>query len=222
MGRATISFRDHATRTRARWGFPDRISPRADGLGWDAEARTSLDGWVEVTDPIPVGLAWYGARTVRLTVKLPWTVQAPPAVLGSLYVRFGVDAVHWSDWQMLDRDVNAQTSETPETYRGSVGVPQRSSEAYQAKRVEMAKSSDLPVWGDEDRACAAIVKADPEYFARERPFVGWIELLWEGSIPGGARLPSIDVEWLTVVPGPIWPPKPSDEGPWRFRVGAPR
>jgi hypothetical protein len=221
MGRVSVDLCDAATASqRARWAFPDRIGVNASGLGWDGSPRSSLDAWVETTEPIGVGTSWHAARRVGLTVSVPWTRVEGPEPIGSLFVRFGTDSVHWSDWMALERETAPKSG--VETFRGSVAVPRREQERYRARRGRLAKEREIPEGGDEEAALRAILLEDPAFLAENRPFVGWVQFLWEGSAYAGARLPSIDVRWTAVIPGPSAAPDPARHDPWRFRATPPK
>ncbi len=216
-GRVTFDLTDSAFASKfARWSTPERIGVRDGGIGFDGRSTGELvDGWIETTEPVGVGLMSKAARHVSLTITLPWSRAG---LMGHVFVRFGVDGTHWSEWISIARVPKKIESDDPtETFRGSVGVTRREAGDFWARREALPKQGSRRI--DEDEAARLITASEPEYFATHRSFVGWIQVLWEGTFSSGARLPSIQIEWSAAIAGPDGVSEdPTRRGPWCFLV----
>jgi hypothetical protein len=213
----------------ATWSDPERLSCTKDGFGWDGEERASRDGWIE-TEALAIGTNWRPTQNAGIRVKFQTNYPAVVAtganskmfLAPSVYVRFSADRVHWSDWQPTDI---AEDPRAPGTvlYTARVGVPRRASQAYDAKLLEWSGRDDNAWGNDEEEFCRWLVKEDPDYFAKERPFVGYVQFLLEGPFRGSQRLTSFEAHVDWVVSGVHQPPKgPGAEkrmemGGWNFR-----
>lgn len=217
-------------RQKATWSEPDRLMCTARGFGLDAEDNACRDGWLQTT-PVGVGESWRPTGSTRLSVTLKparrmvtlpngqtYTPSGP-----SVYARHSPDAVHWSDWQPLARDMDASAKSGTLIYRGELGVPHRNREAYDKLHEEYRKL-DVPWVDDEEALCAWIVKREPEFFSRNRPFVGYVQYLIEDCFPGGQRIESLSASMSWAISGMHHPPKdPNAEkrhstvNGWRFR-----
>lgn len=78
--------------------------------------------------------------------------------------------------------------------RAAVGVPRRASKDYDAKLQAWARRDDVAWGSDEDAFCHSLVKQDPDYFAKQRPFVGYVQFLLETSFRGSQRLTRFEAE----------------------------
>jgi len=76
-------------------------------------------------------------------------------------------------------------------YEGWLSVPNVAREAYSAQAGEWWKTD--PAWtSDEHELCVWIVKRNPEFFASEFPFIGYVQVRIEGE-SRGMRLKSLRV-----------------------------
>ena len=72
-------------------------------------------------------------------------------------------------------------------------------EAYQAKMQEWWQTK--PVWtSDEHELCVWIASQDPEFFSREFPFIGYVQVRLEGETRG-LQLKSLSVKVSATVSG---------------------
>ena len=185
------------------WSDPEHLGCTKDGFGWDGDKFTSRDGWIE-TKPLAIGTDWRpthnaGVR-IRIETNYPTIVSTGPHSKAfytpSVYVRYSADRVHWSDWQPTDLSEDPRAPGTV-LYTTRVGVPRRTSQAYHAKLQEWSRRDDIAWADDEDEFCRWLVKQEPDYFVKERPFVGYVQFLLEGSFKGGQRLTRFEaaVDW---------------------------
>lgn len=220
-------------REKATWSDPDHLTCTTRGFGLEAANNACRDGWLQ-TMPVGVGTTWRPTQSASLRVTLKPArrkVELPngqtyvPAV-PSLYARHSPDAVHWSDWQPLTYNPDPAVSKGVVVYQGQLGTPSRNREAYDKYRQEYRKL-EVPWVDDEEALCAWILKRDPEFFATNRPFVGYVQFLIEDCFPGGQRIEAFSATMSWVVNGLHQSPKDphaerrhSDMKGWRFKEDA--
>jgi hypothetical protein len=81
-----------------------------------------------------------------------------------------------------------------------VAVPGVQRAVYQ-ERLQQYGRLEVPWVSDEEAAVRWIVEQEPDFFEHNLPFVGYIEVLHEGSFYGGQRLESMVVEVTCAVSG---------------------
>lgn len=223
---------------KATWG-PESFNVTNQGLGWEGEHRSSRDFQL-TTQPIGIGTSWRPTTSagVRVTLspetrgyKLANGQQAYENV-GQVFVRYSPDRKHWSSWQAVGFSAEAhQESQenaavkagyTPflRSYSTSIAVPRTARERYSDHLSEYMQSD--VVWNcDEEALCRQLVADDPDYFQTEQPFVGYVQVMYEGSLSGGMRLEKMKVDISWVVGGlhsiPKDPKVAEDrDGVWQF------
>jgi len=220
-------------REKATWSDPDHLTCTARGFGLEAEDNACRDGWLQ-TMSVGVGTTWRPTHSASLRVTLKPArrkVELPngqtyvPAI-PSLYARHSPDAVHWSDWQPLTYNPDPAVSKGAVVYHGQLGTPRRNREAYDKYWQEYRKL-DVSWVDDEEALCTWILKRDPDFFANNRPFVGYVQFLMEDCFPGGQRIESLSATMSWAVNGMHQSPKDphterrhSDMKGWRFRDDA--
>lgn len=137
---------------------------------------------------------------------------------GRVFARFSPDKKHWSSWQPLQHDAKEKKALA---FYGQLGVPRRASRRYDALLSAYMRRKDVPWSSDEEALVRSIVKRDPRFFEREKPFIGYVQLLWEGSFHGRRRLTRLDVRASYAVGGIHTTPKDKSvyknrDGVWRF------
>lgn len=224
-----IDFTDPAdAAAQASWTPADELTVTDEGLGWDGESASSWDGRIH-TVTMAQGLSWRPASSVSVRVHLQppmkgFTLNDGSTSVpygGNVFVRYSPDKQHWSSWQVLESE---QKPEEPgRHYSGVVQVPGVARAEYQ-RRLEQYGARDVPWVSDEEAAVRWIVGEDPDFFEKNLPFIGYIELLYEGSFYGGQRLQSMKIEVSCAISGRHIPPddptaaKGRDSIPWRFEA----
>ena len=222
----TISFTNrHEAETKAIWSETNHLTITSAGLGWDGEPAATREGWIQ-TKPVGVGLAWRPTAGVNLRVRIepaPQPIklnsgQTYTPYFGRVFARYSPDARHWSSWHELRQD----GTNSPTVHQGSMAVTRRAQQRFAQHRSAYAKLN-VP-WPDDTEACVRwLLQREPDFFATELPFIGYVEFLIEGSFHGGQRIRSFDADISWVVSGMHQPPKdgqphPSFERPWQFKA----
>ena len=208
MSDLKIDFTKPATATeKATWSDPQHLGCTEQGFGWDGDAKSSRDGWIETT-PVSIGVSWRPTSAAHIRVKLqtnypPIEATGPNSkafYVPSIYVRHSPDREHWSDWQPLDISEDAGQPGTV-LFTTRLGVPRRDSSDYYDRLRIWSRRDDVGWASDEEAFCTWLVEQDPEYFEKHRPFVGHVQFLMEDSFRGGQRLKSFDAEISWAVSG---------------------
>lgn len=199
----------------------DKLSLTAGGLGWDGDAKSEYDGSF-TTVPIATGMAWRPTSGVTLlaTVCPASQVFRSGVWRGQLYVRYSPDKKHWSSWQVLQNSVEPKPSDKGTEFSGRLHVPRLERNRYDELIQEYSKL-DVPWRSDEEAAVKWILQKKPDFFAKNLPFIGYIQFHFEGPFRGGQRITSFDycISWgiggVHMSPKDTYERKNS-EGPWRF------
>jgi hypothetical protein len=217
--------------TKATWSKPDRLTISKDGLGWEGgDPNAYWESWIK-TEPVALGVSWRtpSAISVQLTIRpLPSELtlnsgQKYTPDIGSAYVRYSPDLTHWSTWQVLQRVEPQSIRENAlpgRIFGGKIQVPSRNRERYQELLQEYARR-DVPWESDEEAAVDWILESDPQFFAKQIPFIGYAEFLFESGIRSGQRIRSLKAEISYGMSGMHTLPKEprfqlGRDVPWRF------
>jgi hypothetical protein len=240
-GSNTISIdftQPNAATTQATW--MDKLNVTENGLGLDGQANASYDGWL-ITKPLAIGLSWRPAQaaSIRLTVDPP-----DPAIVmangqiegatgaGQAFVRYSSDENNWSDWQVLQADwlkplakPTTQPSLNQRVFSGEVDVPGLDRIDYE-KLLWKYMRLDVPWTSDEEATAKWILSNDVNFFRTHKPYVGYLEFLYEGDFLGGARITKLSAAAHWGVGGKHALPKDPTayrdrDGPWRFNSSTP-
>ena len=232
-----VDFTQAASATNgATWSEPDKLTITTNGLGWDGEPAALRDGWIQ-TKPLAVGLTWRTPRGVSVRVAIrPAPVeitlhngQKTTPYRGDVFVRYSPDKAHWSSWQVLQA-AEAQSTEEKRTpgrfFSAMVQVPRAESDHYGDLLSQYAKL-DVPWTSDEEAAVKWMLDREPDFFAKQLPFIGYLEFRFEGGFHGGQRIRSFHADVSYGMSGLASVPradarKDRDAGPWRYEAGTPK
>jgi hypothetical protein len=199
----------------------DKLSLTADGLGWDGDAKSEYDGSF-TTAPIATGTAWRPTSGVTLvgTVCPASQVFRSGVWHGQLFVRYSPDKKHWSSWQVLQNTTEPKPGDKGTEFSGRLHVPQIERNRYD-ELIQQYHKLEVPWGSDEEAAVKGILQKQPDFFAKNLPFIGYIQFHFEGPFRGGQRITSFDYRISWGIGGLHLPPKDPDaykksEGPWRF------
>ena len=231
MEELKINFTDKDdAKRKATWSEPDKINITKNGLGWDGEQNASRDSWIE-TIPLAVGLSWRPAQSAKITVEiepegksitLPNGQTYTPSI-GSMFVRYSPDGKHWSSWQAMNYPRPRGSAVTKRKYTAFVNVPRREREEY-IRYLKKYWKLDVPWVSDEEALVKWILRQDPKFFSKYIPFVGYLQFLYENSLPGGQRITKFHATANFGVGGMHQAPKDKEvykkrgHIPWRFKA----
>jgi hypothetical protein len=180
-----------------------------DGVTWSPSVSLTAGGlssqklppnmaaevWLQ-SQPISAGMSWRPPTSA--TIRLDVEAGAEDFTYLHAYFRYSCDRVHWSTWYNLP-PLKAQNGIAGSVYEGSLSIPRMAQEAYYAKMQEWWKTN--PPWSsDEHELCAWIASQDPDFFSREFPFIGYVQVRIEGETRG-VELKSLSIRVSSAVSG---------------------
>ena len=203
---------------KCSWSDPARIRVDSKGLGWGSSTdEGSRDFWLQTAQPLALGESWRAPTSANVRATVEHTGQP-----GAFYVRYSVDAKHWSDWQVL-RAATAKEGRGGQSFQGEIRVPHREQGPYRDRLQAYMRREDVPWGSDEEALAKELVASDAEYFRRQKPFIGYLQFLYEGQLQGGERIKGIKVEVTWGMGGVHTVPKDpaaykDRSGRWRFKA----
>jgi hypothetical protein len=151
--------------------------------------------WVQ-SQPISAGMSWRPPTSV--TVRLEVEAGAEDFTYLNAYFRYGCDRVHWSTWYNL-RSLKPQDGIAAFAFESDLATPRMAQSAYHAKMKEWWNTN--PPWSsDEHELSVWIANQDPDFFSREFPFIGYVQVRIEGETRG-LQLKSLSVKVNSAVSG---------------------
>jgi hypothetical protein len=155
----------------------------------------SSEVWVQ-SQPISAGMSWRPPTSA--TVRLEVEAGAEDFTYLHAYFRYSCDRVHWSTWYNL-QPLKPQQGNAASVYESSLSIPRMAQRQYQAKMQEWFNTN--PAWSsDEHELSLWIINQDPDFFARELPFIGYVQVRIEGETKG-LQLKSLSVKMSSAVSG---------------------
>lgn len=158
-------------------------------------SNRSAEVWVQ-SQPISAGMSWRPPTSAA--IKLEIESGAEDFTYLNAYFRYSCDRVHWSTWYNL-RSTKPQHGAVASVYEGDLSIPRMAQEQYRAKMQEWWKTN--PPWSsDEHELSLWIISQDADFFARELPFIGYVQVRIEGETRG-LQLKSMSVTVSAAVSG---------------------
>lgn len=193
------------------WGPKKNLSMNAEGLGFDGSVRSSRSGWI-LSKPIAVSLYHKTISSIRMTVTLEgefgkfhdngMDVISYP---GNIYVRYSPDRVNWTSWMHTNSPINNKYAKgiiKNDKFSYMLSVPKRNRQAY---REYLKKYTDLGLQTKSQNGHEGLVlwilEQDSDFFKKEMPFIGYVQILYEQDFQGGKRLKNIHVHFGIGVSG---------------------
>lgn len=212
---------------KASWFPADQLSFTDQGLGFKGPSNSSYDGWIQ-TKPVAVGLSWRTPSTVSLKVTVdpvPIEITLPNGNkttphAGAVFVRYSPDMQHWSSWQEMQTPGPIQDSAqkiTGTQFTGVITIPKRVYSPYR-KLVSIYSTLDVPWNSDEEAAVIWILKQQPDFFASNLPFIGYVEFLLEKRFYGNQPLRAFNAEVFYGLSGLHTPPRDKEDYKSRFSM----
>lgn len=170
---------------------------------WPDPGKGSIAGWIQ-TKPIALDSAWRPPSGVFVRVVAQPSPPGPQAghvsePLVDVYVRYSPDLKHWSSWQMLQRsDLQPGDEKGSRCYSTTVQVPYRERAEYERLVFEHTQQANKT---DEAAALQWILKRDPDFLAKQTPFIAYAEFLLETPFDQGHPIRSLKAEISYTVGG---------------------
>lgn len=181
---------------KATWTQHERIGITDKGLGWDGEPTRHIESSVR-TKPIALGYNWRPPQQAGVTVTLDAdrrtyalnSGQESRPYQGQVYLRYSPDLKHWSTWHVAK--LRSTDDKKQIAFSASLGIPRSVRKPYTDLLQTYSRRGDVPAAWDEESAVRWIVRREPDFFAKRLPFVGYIQVMYEGNFGGDRRLRSM-------------------------------
>jgi hypothetical protein len=142
-------------------------------------ANQSRDLWIQ-THAFPIGLSWRPPSSANFTVSFEGSLNdADPnyRIEPQIFIRYSCDKVNWSTWYNFNK-TERKDKERFKIYEGKIWLPALASERYLKLMREWWKTE--PMWSsDENEYCEWLLKKEPDFFAKEMPFIGYVQVRLE-------------------------------------------
>jgi hypothetical protein len=187
--------------------WSDKFSLKETGLETkQLPTNQSQDVWLQ-THPFPIGLSWRPPIGANFNVYLEGSSDGRNPVSPvdpQIFIRYSSDKINWSTWYYLGKSAQKEKSGG---YEGGIWLPSSASEKYRSLMRDWWKTD--PVWSsDETEFCEWLLKKEPDFFAKEMPFIGYVQVRFEQlSVNPSLNLKSMTVRYMWGVGGLATIPK---------------
>jgi hypothetical protein len=181
---------------------------KEDGLKTETfPANQSRDVWIQ-THAFPIGMSWRPPTSTSFKIYFDGSVsETDPSfpIEPRIYIRYSCDKTNWSTWYNTNTK-DKKTEEGLKIYEVSISLPQAAVEKYNKLKLEWWKTK--PAWSsDEHEFCEWLIKKFPDFFAKEFPFIGYVQIRLEKfSVSASQTIKSLTVEYGGAVSGLSSPP----------------
>ena len=230
MNTMKINLADpNEAKSKTIWSEPSHIDVNSAGLGWNGEDNACRDFWLQSKE-MSIGLSWRPAQGAQIRVEIVRPLkeirlpngQTYTPYAGSVYMRHSPDAKHWSSWEIME---SSGEKDGKCIFTAKMGIPQRNRSEYDKYMMQYSKLTDIGWVNDEDAIVRWIVKSDPNFFEKNDPFIGYVQLMYETCLQANQRLKEISITASWAVGGMHQPPKDPNEikrmnsiNPWGYRA----
>ncbi|MBI3878858.1 MAG: hypothetical protein HY301_02185 [Verrucomicrobia bacterium] len=208
----------------ASWGADCCLTNTARGLGVGDNAGTSANGWIH-TKPLAVAIHNEPAQHLNLRVTIEYAPSEPSSTQRKapfptyVFARYSPDLKHWSTWHFIESLEKTVTFYTKFIgldeilFQGRLVVPR--SERVEFEK-EYFKFTSRRKTSDQEEFVNDLIKREPKFFERSLPFIGYVEVLFEGSVKAGVPIKKLKVEASCTLSGMNF--LGNDRSPWRFKA----
>lgn len=152
----------------------------------------SRNVWI-LTHPFPIGLSWRPPTSSNFYVSLDGEFAEP-----QIYIRYSCDKINWSTWYSFNK-IDRKTEERFGQFKSEISIPY-SLDKYKTLMREWWKTK--PVWSsDENEFCEWVIKKEPDFFEKEFPFIGYVQVLIDYNFTRFAKIESLKIGYTWVVSG---------------------
>jgi hypothetical protein len=162
----------------------------------------SQDIWLQ-THTFPIGLSWRPPTGANFSVYFDGTLNdADPTykIEPQIFIRYSCDKLNWSTWYSFEK-TDRRTQDRLTIYESRIQLPASAGDSYRSLMQEWWKTN--PVWSsDETEFCEWLIKRDAQFFVREKPFIGYVQLrLEKPSVNKAQTIKSMTIEYSWSVGG---------------------
>ena len=160
------------------------------------------DVWVQ-THAFPIGLSWRPPSGANFRIFLDGSINEIDSSLpipAQIFLRYSCDKANWSTWYNFS-ETDKKTPDGLKIYESKIFPPYSANERYRNLMQEWWKTD--PIWSsDETEFCEWLVKKEPDFFAKQMPFIGYIQVRVEKiSVNSTQNLKSMTIGYSWAVGG---------------------
>lgn len=167
------------------------------GYGWENDPTSSRPITLRFK-PIPTGMAWRTTTAININIDLTSNTrefiinsgQTSSPSQGSFYVRYSTNRKFWSSWINVPSN---DSSDNKLSYSTRLNIPKVDRTTFNSYQKAYHKLDDVNWSSDMDALARWITEQDKEFFNKNIPIIGWIEVLYEGNISGSRRITEINI-----------------------------
>lgn len=168
----------------------------------------SQDIWIQ-THAFPIGLSWRPPNSANFMVSFDGSINEIDSIYKlepQIFIRYSCDKLNWSTWYSFSK-TDKKTKENLNVHESKIQLPSSASERYWNLMQEWWKTN--PIWSsDETEFCEWLVKKEPDFFAKEKPFIGYVQVRIEKtSVSQSQSLKSMSISYIWAVGGMASIPK---------------
>ncbi|MEP6900413.1 MAG: hypothetical protein ABJA66_01610 [Actinomycetota bacterium] len=200
-GEEKIDFSPGKIQKNVTWS--DSFSLQETGLETKQLPKNQVrDVWLQ-THSFPIGLSWRPPNSANFTVSLDGSIDEVDSTYRlepQIFIRYSCDKVNWSTWYIFSKS-DKKTDKGLNIYENKIWLPTSVSEKYQNLMRDWWKTN--PLWSsDENEFCEWLVKKEPDFFAKELPFIGYVQLRMEKmAVNPSQNLKSLTIRYFWSVGG---------------------
>jgi hypothetical protein len=169
------------------------------GLTTDRKNWMSFQNFWVQTQPIAIGDLKKPSRATGLIDVIVKGKIYPDKNAGtSVYFRYSCDRNNWSTWYELKKEEKPfRFLEGFDTYEGSMRLPKAASEKFDELKKDWLKTNPVSPENEQEFSLW-LIKQQPDFFAKEFPFIGYIQVRVESSLAESWEINEIVVDrtWL--------------------------
>lgn len=162
----------------------------------------SQDVWIQ-THAFPIGLSWRPPSGAGFTAYLDGSindVNPDFRIDPQIFIRYSCDKVNWSTWYSFTKTEKKSESGS-NIYESKIWLPASATENYYKLMRDWWKTN--PAWSsDEHEFVEWLVKKEPDFFVREKPFIGYVQVRVEKpSVNPSQNIRSMNIGYTWAVSG---------------------
>lgn len=202
FGQENITFSPNKIQKNVTWS--ENFSLKETGLETKQISNNqSQNIWVQ-THAFPIGLSWRPPGGANFTVSLEGSIDEIDPMYRlepQIFIRYSCDKVNWSTWYIFNQ-TDKKTEHGLGIYASKIQIPLSVSERYERLKMQEWWKTD-PIWSsDEHEFCEWLIKKEPDFFAREMPFIGYVQVRVEKmSVNSSQNLKSMTIGYVWGVGG---------------------
>jgi hypothetical protein len=194
-----ITFQPTKAPAGATWDTYFNLTDAGLVLGALPAPNARRDTWVQ-SQPFPIGYSWRPPSSAGFRIYLDGSFGENSSGGLRIFIRYSCDKNHWSTWYEAISS-EEKSPEGSKIYRETISIPGAGNGRYYSLMQDWRDSK--PAWSsDETDFCEWLIQKEPDFFAKEFPFIGYVQVrLEKWSTQSAEQLKAITVESTWAISG---------------------